>query len=50
VANASSQVQDASVTLQALQMSGDSGGTGVAAGSGSVYAFMLDGSTVGTVV
>lgn len=50
VANASTQVQDASVTLQALQMSGDSGGTGVAAGSGSVYAFMLDGSTVGTVV
>ena len=50
VANASSQAQDASIGLQALQMSGDSGGTGVAAGSGSVYAFMLDGSTVGTVV
>ncbi|MBK7294335.1 MAG: hypothetical protein IPI84_11310 [Holophagaceae bacterium] len=50
VANASSQPQDASIALQALQMSGDSGGTGVAAGSGSVYAFMLDGSTVGTVV
>jgi hypothetical protein len=50
VANASSQPQDASVALQALQMSGDSGGTGVAAGSGAVYAFMLDGSTVGTVV
>ncbi|MBK8573920.1 MAG: hypothetical protein IPN91_15160 [Holophagaceae bacterium] len=50
VANASSQPQDASVALQALQVSGDSGGTGVAAGSGSVYGFMLDGSTVGTVV
>ena len=50
VANASSQPQDASIALQALQMSGDSGGTGVAAGLGSVYAFMLDGSTVGTVV
>ncbi|MFN7959362.1 MAG: hypothetical protein U0P46_13700 [Holophagaceae bacterium] len=50
VANASSQPQDASIALQALQMSGDSGGTGVAAGSGAVYAFLLDGSTVGTVV
>ena len=50
VPNASSQVQDASITLQALQTTGDSGGTGVAAASGSVYAFMLDGSTVGTVV
>ena len=50
VNNASSQVQDASIALQPLQMSGDSGGTGVAAASGSVYAFMLDGSTVGTVV
>ncbi|MDP1833160.1 MAG: hypothetical protein Q8K67_13960 [Geothrix sp.] len=50
VSNASSQFQDASITLQALQMSGDSGGTGVASTSGSVYAFMLDGSTVGTVV
>ncbi len=50
VANASSQAQDSSVALQALQASGDSGGTGVAAASGSVYAFMLDGSTVGTVV
>lgn len=50
VANASTQAQDASVALQALQASGDSGGTGVAAASGSVYAFMLDGSTVGTVV
>lgn len=50
VSNASVQPQDASIGLQALQMSGDSGGTGVAAGAGSVYAFMLDGSTVGTVV
>ena len=50
VPNASSQGQDASVALQSLQMSGDSGGTGVAAGSGSVYAYMQDGSTVGTVV
>lgn len=50
VTNASSQAQDASISLQALQVTGDSGGTGVAAGAGSVYAFMLDGSTVGTVV
>jgi hypothetical protein len=50
VNNASSQSQDASIALQALQMTGDSGGTGVAAAAGSVYAFMLDGSTVGTVV
>jgi hypothetical protein len=50
VNNASSQVQDASVDLQALQMSGDSGGTGVAAASGAVYAFMNNGSTVGTLV
>lgn len=47
VANASSQFQDASVALQALQMSGDTGGTGVAAASGVVYAFMKDGGTVG---
>jgi len=50
VTNVSSQVQDASVALQALAVSGDSGGTGVASASGSVYAFMVDGSTVGTVV
>lgn len=48
VASASSQIQDASIALQALQMSGDSGGTGVAAGSGVVYAFYKDGGTVGT--
>lgn len=47
VAGASSQYQDASIGLQALQVSGDTGGTGVAAGSGSVYAFMVDGSGVG---
>jgi len=50
VNGASSQVQSASVTLQALQMSGDTGGTGVAAASGSVYAYLQDGNTVGTVV
>ena len=50
VNNASSQAQDTSITLQALQTSGDSGGTGVASASGSVYAFLADGSTVGTVV
>jgi hypothetical protein len=48
VASASSQIQDASIALQSLQMSGDSGGTGVAAASGVVYAFMKDGGTVGT--
>ncbi|WLT30348.1 hypothetical protein [Geothrix sp. PMB-07] len=48
VASASAQIQDATVALQALQMSGDSGGTGVAAASGTVYAFMKDGGTVGT--
>lgn len=47
VASPDSQLQDASITLQALQMSGDSGGTGVAAASGSVYAFFKDGGTVG---
>ena len=50
VTNASTQLQSASITLQALQASGDTGGTGVAAASGSVYGFMLDGDTVGTVV
>jgi hypothetical protein len=47
IPNASGQAQDASVALQALQLSGDSGGTGVAAASGVVYAFMKDGGTVG---
>ena len=50
VSNASSQFQDATIALQALQMSGDSGGTGVASGSGSVYAFLLNGSDVGSLV
>ena len=47
VSSASSQAQDANIALSALQVSGDSGGTGVAAGAGAVYAFMLDGSPVG---
>jgi len=50
VNNASSQVQSASVALQALHYSGDTGGTGVAAASGSVYAFLLSGDTVGSLV
>lgn len=49
VSNASTQAQSATITLQALSVSGDTGGTGVAAASGSVYAFMLSGDTVGTV-
>lgn len=49
VANASSQPQSASIALQALSASGDTGGTGVAASSGAVYAFMASGDTVGTV-
>lgn len=47
VPSASSQPQDATIALQALEYSGDTGGTGVTAGSGSVYAFMADGSPVG---
>jgi len=47
VANPDSQLQDANIALQGLQMSGDSGGTGVAAASGAVYAFFKDGGTVG---
>ena len=47
VSSASAQGQDASVTLQALQNTSDSGGTGVAAGSGVVYGFFLDGGPVG---
>jgi hypothetical protein len=49
VSNASTQPQSATIALQALMASGDSGGTGVASASGSVYAFMLSGDTVGTV-
>lgn len=48
VANASSQMQSATVALTPLAVNGDTGGTGVAAGSGSVYAFMLSGDTVGS--
>lgn len=47
VTGASSQYQDATVALQSLEVSGDTKGTGVAAGSGVVYAFMADGSPVG---
>ena len=50
VNNASSQAQSASVVLQALHAAGDTGGTGVAAASGSVYAFLLSGDTVGSLV
>jgi len=50
VSNASGQPQGASIPLQALHATGDTGGTGVAAASGSVYAFLLDGDPVGTVV
>jgi hypothetical protein len=49
VGNASTQPQSATIVLQALMASGDSGGTGVASASGSVYAFMLSGDPVGTV-
>lgn len=49
VSNASSQPQSATIALQPLMVSGDAGGTGVASASGSVYAFMLSGDTVGTV-
>ena len=49
VANASSQPQSATIALTALAVSGDTGGTGVASDSRSVYAFMLSGDTVGTV-
>ena len=47
VANASTQLQDNTIALQALQVRGDSGGTGVAAGSGTVYAYFQDGNPVG---
>ena len=50
VSNASSRQQSESITLQALHMAGDTGGTGVAAASGSVYAFLLNGDTVGNIV
>lgn len=47
VSGASSQVQDGTVSLQALQVSGDTGGTGVAASQGLVYGFFLNGNSVG---
>lgn len=47
VSSASMLPQDATVALQALQTSGDSAGTGVAAFGGTVYAFMNDGNPVG---
>jgi hypothetical protein len=47
VPSASNQLQDATVALQALQVSGDTGGRGVAAASGVVYGSMTDGSPVG---
>ena len=50
VSSASGQTQGAVITLSALTMSGDTGGTGVAANGGSVYAFMLDGDPVGSLV
>ena len=50
VVNNVSQFQPDPIALQALQMTGDTGGTGVAASAGSVYAFMLDGNTVGNVI
>lgn len=47
VSGASSQYQDATVSLQPLEFSGDTKGTGVAAAAGAVYAFVADGSPVG---
>jgi hypothetical protein len=47
VSGASTQTQNASVTLQSLQIGGDTGGTGVAAANGVVYGFMANGGPVG---
>ncbi|MDR3683044.1 MAG: hypothetical protein P4L11_04870 [Geothrix sp.] len=47
VSGASTQTQNASVALQALQIGGDTGGTGVAAANGAVYGFMANGGPVG---
>jgi hypothetical protein len=49
VSGASSQPQNATISLKALQVSGDTGGTGVAAGQGVVYGFYLSGNPVSTV-
>lgn len=47
VTGASARTNNASVTLQALQVSGDSGGHGVAAGQGLVYGSFQNGNAVG---
>jgi hypothetical protein len=47
VTGASTQAQSATVALQSLQVSGDTGGTGVAAANGVVYGFMANGGPVG---
>ncbi|HEX9082672.1 MAG TPA: hypothetical protein VF768_10355 [Holophagaceae bacterium] len=47
VTNASTQIQDNTIALQPLQVTGDSGGTGVAAGQGAVYGYFQDGNPVG---
>ncbi len=47
VTGASTQTQNASVALQSLGISGDTGGTGVAAANGVVYGFMANGGPVG---
>jgi len=47
VTGASTQTQNTTVTLQSLQIGGDTGGTGVAAAKGVVYGFMANGGPVG---
>jgi hypothetical protein len=47
VTGASTQAQNAVVALQSLQIGGDTGGTGVSAANGVVYAFMANGGPVG---
>jgi hypothetical protein len=47
VTGASTQAQNAVVTLQSLLIGGDTGGTGVSAANGVVYAFMANGGPVG---
>lgn len=48
VTGASGRTNNATVSLQALQTSGDTGGYGVAAGQGSVYGSFQNGDAVGT--